>query len=228
MAQAGSTHPPSAQTASGSGAGGEGTALLQRIARGDQSAVSEFMKRYSALVWSLARRLAANDPDAEDAVHEIFIDLWKSAARFDPAVASEVTFVAMIARRRLIDRRRRLGRIPRMEAVRDDDVSRAASAGGTGPGVDGASGNDMSRTAEGAVQTSEEARRAALELKNLSLDQQKVLRLSIFHGLSHEKISSALSMPLGTVKTHARRGLIRLRESLEGVRAKSRTGNPAI
>lgn len=209
MAAPGST--PSPTTAATSG-----PALLQRIASGDQSAVPEFMKRYSALVWSLARRLTANDPDAEDAVHEIFIDLWKSAPRFDPSVASEVTFVAMIARRRLIDRRRRLGRIPRMEAVRDDDAARAAN------------GSAGDATVPGALETGEEAQRAIAELKNLSLDQQKVLRLSIFHGLSHEKIASALKMPLGTVKTHARRGLLRLRESLEAFRANAGKGDPAL
>ncbi len=220
MAPTGTAQPPGVNSANAAG----GPSLLQRIAAGDQGAVSEFLKRYSALVWSLARRLSANDPDAEDAVHEIFIDLWKSAGRFDPNVASEVTFVAMVARRRLIDRRRRLGRIPRMEAVRDDDVSRAAVSGGAGPAL---GGDDVSRTAQGTLEVGEESTRALAELKNLSLDQQKVLRLSIFHGLSHEKIASALKMPLGTVKTHARRGLIRLRESLEGVRAKTPTGNPA-
>ncbi|MFM9957924.1 MAG: RNA polymerase sigma factor [Phycisphaerales bacterium] len=202
---------------------GGGSDLLQRIARGDQAAVQEFIQRYSALVWSLARRLAANDPDAEDAVHEIFIDLWRSAPRFDPSVASEVTFVAMVARRRLIDRRRRLGRIPRMEAMRDDDVSRSADSPGGGTSNGPASGTDQGTRME----LGEDARRALAELENLSLEQQRVLRLSIFHGLSHEKIASALKMPLGTVKTHARRGLIRLRESLEGLRSNPARGNPA-
>ncbi|MFU8828776.1 MAG: sigma factor-like helix-turn-helix DNA-binding protein, partial [Phycisphaerales bacterium] len=61
---------------------------------------------------------------------------------------------------------------------------------------------------------SEEATVAVRALKNLSEDQQKVLRLSIFHGLTHERISEATGMPLGTVKTHARRGLIKLRDLL--------------
>ena len=56
------------------------------------------------LVWSLARKFLRSHADAEDAVQEIFVDVWRSAARFDPAIASETTFVAMIARRRLIDR----------------------------------------------------------------------------------------------------------------------------
>lgn len=205
-----STEPLTSATPTGQ------TPLLTRIARGDESAVAEFMDRYSALVWSLARRLSATDPDAEDAVHEIFIDLWKSAARFDPAVAGEVTFVAMVARRRLIDRRRKFGRIPRMEAVRDDDVSRLGSHSANGDGEYGSK-----------PEVGDEARLAAEELDKLSPEQQRVLRLSIFHGLSHEKIAAALAMPLGTVKTHARRGLIRLRESLEARRAKSSQGNPA-
>ncbi len=223
MAHVGSAQLPAAAPAPALAGGGE---LLPRIARGDQAAVQEFIQRYSALVWSLARRLASNDPDAEDAVHEIFIDLWRSAARFDPNVASEVTFVAMVARRRLIDRRRRLGRVPRMESVRDDDVSR--SAGASGAAGSGTSDAPASRSDQGTrLELGEDARRAIKELENLSLDQQRVLRLSIFHGLSHEKIASALKMPLGTVKTHARRGLIRLRESLDGLGTKSPRGTPA-
>src|SRR5262245_60755498 len=84
--------------------------ILTRVAAGKTGAVDECLVRYGGLVWSLARRQSPSYADAEDAVQEIFIDLWNSAARFDERVASEVTFVAMIARRRLIDRRRKLSR----------------------------------------------------------------------------------------------------------------------
>ncbi len=80
--------------------------LLQRIAGGDRSAVAACIDTYSGLVWSLARRFLQNEADAEETVQEIFLELWEKAARFDPGVAGEVTFVSMIARRRLIDRRR--------------------------------------------------------------------------------------------------------------------------
>ena len=65
---------------------------------------------YRGLVWSIARRFEPRD--VEDAVQDVFLDVWKHAHRFDPAISSEATFVAMIARRRVIDRRRRQARWP--------------------------------------------------------------------------------------------------------------------
>jgi len=91
--------------------------ILQRIAAGDQQAVSECIDTYSDLIWSLARRFLRSQQDAEDVVQDIFIELWSSADRFDPAKAGETTFVAMIARRRIIDRIRKLGRQPQMDDV---------------------------------------------------------------------------------------------------------------
>ena len=81
--------------------------ILERIAAGDANAVQECMDLYGNLVWSLARRFTRSAAEAEDAVQEVFLDVWKSAARFDAKRASEKTFVAMIARRRLIDLLRR-------------------------------------------------------------------------------------------------------------------------
>ncbi|HBS29913.1 MAG TPA: RNA polymerase subunit sigma-24 [Phycisphaerales bacterium] len=170
--------------------------LLQRVAAGEPGAVQGVLDQYGGLVWSLARRFSANQTDAEDAVQEIFLDVWKSAARFDPTVAGEATFVSMIARRRLIDRNRRSGRRPGAEAIHEGSAFDPPDA-------------------ERAAQVSDDAGRAARAFKELSQEQQRVLRLSIFHGLSHEKISAATGLPLGTVKTHARRGLIRIREVLE-------------
>ena len=93
--------------------------LLARIARGDERAVRECVQQYGALVWSMARRWSAHASDAEDAVQEIFIDLWRTASRYDSARATEAGWVAMIARRRLIDRTRRLQRSPILESFED-------------------------------------------------------------------------------------------------------------
>jgi len=171
--------------------------VLPRVARGDRHAVRECLDRYGGLVWSLARRLSTTEADAEDAVQEIFLDVWKSAARFDSGVASEVTFIAMIARRRLIDRRRKEGRRPDEEGLIEGAYEARPEA------VDAPS------------EQSEDVDRAKRALGQLSQEQQRVLQLSIFHGLSHEKIARATDLPLGTVKTHARRGLIRIREIIE-------------
>jgi RNA polymerase sigma-70 factor (ECF subfamily) len=176
---------------------------LQRVAAGDGAAVREVLDRYAGLVLSLARRFAPGDADAEDAVQEIFVDIWRSAGRFDPSVASEATFVAMIARRRLIDRRRR--------DVRQRDT---APIDERNPPV-----------ADWGAETSaggEEARLALKALGELRPDQQEVIRLSVLHGVSHERIAEATGLPLGTVKTHARRGLLRLREMLD----QGRRGRP--
>ncbi|MFG0326678.1 MAG: sigma-70 family RNA polymerase sigma factor [Phycisphaerales bacterium JB037] len=168
-----------------------------RVAAGDASAVRECLDRFGGLVWSLSRRLLATASEAEDAVQEIFVEIWKSAHRYDPDIASESAFVAMIARRRLIDRQRKAGRTPRHEAISD---TREASV----------------ELPEASLARDDDAGRAARAFKELSSEQQRVLSLSIHHGLSHEKIATATGLPLGTVKTHARRGLIRLRELMNG------------
>ncbi|MCB1037310.1 MAG: sigma-70 family RNA polymerase sigma factor, partial [Acidobacteria bacterium] len=83
--------------------------LLPAIAAGDGRAVQELLDRYKGLIWWLARQLVPG-PEAEDAVQEVFVELWTHADRYDPSQSSESAFVAMVARRRFIDRRRRSGR----------------------------------------------------------------------------------------------------------------------
>lgn len=183
--------------------------LLQRVARNDSTAFPAVIDQYGGLVWSLARRFSFDAATAEDAVQEVFLDVWKNASRFDPGVASEVTFVAMIARRRLIDRARKVGRHAAPRPLTEAEPSR--SLGGDPPS-----------------DTREEAGRAAEAMASLSDEQQRVLRLSIFRGLSHEEIAQATGLPLGTVKTHCRRGLIRIRESLESTsKSPLSTGRPS-
>jgi RNA polymerase sigma-70 factor (ECF subfamily) len=168
--------------------------LLARIAAGEQDAVRECLSRYGNLVWSIARRF---DPsEAEDAVQEVFLDLWKSADRFDPQIASEPAFVTMIARRRLIDRRRSRGRRPTVEAGAELPVV-----------VDEGNRPD----------TCAEANQAARALATLRPEQRQVLLLATCHGLSHGEIASETGMPLGTVKAHVRRGLLSIRAALSGV-----------
>ena len=134
-------------------------------------------------------------PDIDDIVQEIFLDVWRSAGRYDPSIASETAFVATIARRRLIDRARRVGRRPIEMALTEDRVgSGEASLGGT--------------------DVAEQSTRAMEALSMLSEEQQRVLRLSVIQGLSHEKIARSTGLPLGTVKTHARRGLMKIRDIL--------------
>lgn len=179
--------------------------LLTRIAAGDRAAVPECLSRYGALVWTLARRRLGNEQDAEDAVQEIFIDVWRFADRFDPRVAEEITFVAMIARRRLIDRLRRQSRQPVTAALDTATVSAAALAGRDG---------DVGR----GLELGDEAQAAGEQLRELRPEEQMVLRLSIYDDLSHAAIADRTGLPLGTVKSHIRRGLDSLRRRLAGRR----------
>lgn len=146
-------------------------------------------------MWSIARKMLRDDADAEDAVQEIFIEIWKNAGRFDESMSSETTFIAMIARRRLIDRIRRSTR--RISPDSLDDVLL-----------------EPFTRSDQEMQVSIEAKEAAEAVRTLRPEQQQVLRLSIIQGMSHQEISAATGMPIGTVKTHARRGLIQVRQAL--------------
>lgn len=171
--------------------------LLPRIANGDLSAVDECMERYGGLVWSLARRLSPSVADAEDAVQEIFVDLWKNADRFREEVAGETTFVAMLARRRLIDRLRKSRRELESHPI-DELALQYASPPQTPP-----------------AELAEESSRATACLEHLRSEERRVLELSIYHGLPQSRIAEQTGLPLGTVKTHARRGLSQLRDCMQ-------------
>jgi RNA polymerase sigma-70 factor (ECF subfamily) len=170
--------------------------VLQRVAGGDSTAIRECIDQHGALVWSLARRLSRTPSDAEDATQEIFLDIWRSAARFDASQGSEKVFIAMIARRRLIDRLRKTTAEPPMDSV---DVLEFATCSDPGS----------------ASETSLEAEHAMRALAELRPEQRQVLELGLLHGLSQSEIATRLSMPLGTVKSFMRRGLIRVREFMK-------------
>jgi RNA polymerase sigma-70 factor, ECF subfamily len=169
------------------------SSVLERIASGDSAAVGECIKEFGALVWSLARRLSRTPSDAEDATQEIFLDIWRSAGRFDASQGSDKVFIAMIARRRLIDRLRKTTSEPPM-----DPVEALETVAWSDPGT--------------ASETSLEAERAVRALQELRPEQRQVLELGLLHGLSQSEIAARLGMPLGTVKSFMRRGLIRVRE----------------
>lgn len=147
------------------------------------------------MVWGLARRFCRNAEDAEDATQEIFVDVWKSAARYDPDAGSEVTFLMTIARRRLIDRARRQSR--RIQADLLEDPGTIAGPEQTDD-----------------VELHDEVARARDALEQLRPEQRQVLDLAISQGRTHQQIAIDIGIPLGTVKSHARRGLLRLREML--------------
>ncbi len=168
--------------------------IFQRIAEGDESAVKECLDTHGGRVWALARRYSSNRADAEDAVQEIFISLWKSAHRFDPKRASEAAFVATIARRRLIDRLRARGGRDQTVPIEDHDIS--------------------SRDTAPQAEASLDLARVRDVLAGLDEEPRRVVELAVVQGYSHAQVAEVTGIALGTVKSHVRRSLNKVRDTL--------------
>lgn len=166
------------------------TPLLPRIATGDSSAVEEFVETYQRVIWWMARQYASNDP--EDAVQEIFLALWQNAAKYDESKAKESTFVGMLARRKLIDRYRKTTRRPQTQELE--------------------SAPERVLEIDSRIEQKAEVALATRAMEGLRPEQRSLIELSVFEGLSHREISDHTGIPLGTVKTHIRRGLMQLRQ----------------
>jgi RNA polymerase sigma-70 factor (ECF subfamily) len=166
--------------------------ILQPLARGDAAAMRRCIDEFGGLVAAIARRMTTSRADADDAVQDIFMDIWRSAGRYDPAQGSEKVFVTTIARRRLIDRIRRARTGGHQEPIEHIDDIRFAEPGDHG-------------------EIRADAERAAHVVARLRPDQCRVLRMGLLEGMTHSEIAAATGMPLGTVKTQMRRGLIQAR-----------------
>jgi len=172
------------------------TSLLEKVAQGDQSSVAACLDQYGNLVWSLARRFLGSSADAEDAVQEIFIEIWSNADRFDATKGSEVTFIATIARRRLIDRLRKNTRTPGSELY-DEEIA-----------------SQNPETSSGILENAE-VQNVVRVLGDMPAEHREILAMSIYEGYSHSEIAEIMHIPLGTVKTRVRRGLMHIREQLQ-------------
>ena len=171
--------------------------ILAQVARREPQSLNHCIERYGNLIWSIAKRYSPSQADAEDAVQEIFLELWQKADRFNPSLSAESTFVTMIARRRLIDRFRKQSRSVEASGVENDFNEQP----------------DLSSTA--SAELIDEAAKATRCLDALVINQRDILRKSIHEGKSHSQISTELQIPLGSVKSFARRGLIQLRQCMD-------------
>lgn len=163
---------------------------LARVAAGDARAMESCIDAFGPLVWGIVLKRVRDRAAAEDLVQEIFTDLWKHAGRHDPAIASETGFVALIARRRVIDWLRRQSRLPQMASL-DESFDLPAAPPAEGNGLD-----------------RETVWRA---LEKLPEETRDLFRLHFEQGMSHGEISEHTGLPLGSVKTRLRRGLIEAR-----------------
>ena len=173
-------------------------AVLHEVAQGIERAMEYCITKYSGLVWSIASRYVKNRSCAEDVVQETFTDLWKSAKRYNPAIATESTFIGMLARRRAIDFARNESRSPQLEPLPEAESLPHAST-------------------EPVPFIRSESEDILSAIKELPEETRQIFSLHFDEGMTHHEISEKTSLPLGTVKTRLRRGLIEVRNKLRHV-----------
>jgi RNA polymerase sigma factor (sigma-70 family) len=169
--------------------------LAARFVAGDERALEEVYSRWSSLVFTMARRATGNESDAADITQAVFLSAWRGRAGFESAKGSIPGWLVTITRRRIADHWESISRETRKieaESSRLDDEAVAGHA-------------------------EESVNRVLIadELGQLGEPQRKIMELAFFQDLTHAQIARALDIPLGTVKSHIRRSLDRLRTRLE-------------
>ena len=171
--------------------------LVARCADGDEGALAELYDLFGRAAYAMALRIVRDASQAEDVVQEAFMDLWRGAARFDPARSRPASYLLTFVHRRAVDLVRREQARPQRGGDVDDIAAR--------PGQDDVPASLV------ASEQGESVRRA---LADLSPPQREVLELAYFNGLSQSEIAERLGEPLGTVKSRTHVALARLRELL--------------
>ena len=168
------------------------------LGKGDPDAVRLLYERFGALVYSLARRSLGAGADAEDVTQQVFVSAWRGRDTFDPERGSLAAWLVAITRNRIADLLR--------ERQRGDRVLLHMAADAA--------------TEDPAVPSDHVVNRVLLadELSRLPEAQRLVMNLAFYSDLTHEQVAEVLHLPLGTVKSHIRRGLQRLRSRLEADR----------
>jgi RNA polymerase sigma-70 factor (ECF subfamily) len=176
-------------------------ALMARIANGEEGAVEELYDRFGSLVYRMAYQMLPSKSDAEDAVQEVFVRLWKTADRFDSTRAALSTWVVLITRRYLVDRLRR----SRVRVKAALELQEQKSAGQT--------------ARELPVDDAELQERFTLlmsRIEKLPELQRAVLTRAYLGGQTLRQIGLELDRPIGTIKSTLSRAMVRLREQSVG------------
>jgi RNA polymerase sigma-70 factor (ECF subfamily) len=179
----------------------EDAGLLRRIAARDREAFSEFYDRFAGVLFSVAVRILQNDTEAEDVLQEVLLQIWEKAGAYDGQLGKPLTWAITLTRNRAIDR---LRAAQRRRVILETAVDPVAFVADPNP--------DSRETSIG--QETAKAVRAALG--QLSVAERQALELAFFGGLTQTEIAAQLNEPLGTIKARIRRGMLHLRERLEG------------
>lgn len=177
--------------------------LAARLVRGDESALEDVYDRWSALVHTYALRALGDAHDAEDVTQQVFVAAWRSRHTLTPSASALPAWLIGIARHKVAD----------VRASRARDAHRAEAAAAV-PMTEA-----VEQSADEEVTERLVVRQAVDELPD---PRRTIVMLAFWQGLSHTEIAESVGLPLGTVKSHVRRGLIQLHQQLEGVRHEPR------
>jgi len=169
--------------------------LVERLQQGDPDALEACYRQWGALVYSIARRLLTDPHLAEDITQQVFLSAWKSRHTLDPAAGSLSAWLVAITRRRVADH------------VRSQATQAAVSLHASPP----------EPTTQGTDDEVVSAVHLAAELRALGEPRTTIVRMAVVEGWTHEAIAAHLDMPLGSVKSHLRRSLLRLRQRVQEV-----------
>ncbi len=174
------------------------TAAIARVAGGDRAALRLVYHDTAAKLLGVCLRILQDKTEAEDVLQEVYVTVWQKAAAFDPVRASPITWLTTIARNRAIDRLRATGTSRRMEPI---DAA-----------------NEVRDPAPGAIEVlarSEQQARLAGCLGELEARHAAAIRAAFLDGATYEELAARMSVPLGTMKSWIRRGLLKLRACLD-------------
>jgi RNA polymerase sigma-70 factor (ECF subfamily) len=175
--------------------------LLRRIAGGDRSAFSSFYDQYSGLLFSIAIKVLNDSKEAEDVLQEVFMQIWNKADAYNPLLGKPVSWAVTLTRNKAIDRIRASQRRSKL-------LEQATLEVGALP--------DDSPSANEKLHGKENAEMIRSVVAALPSDQRRAIELAFFSGLTQDEIAKTLQEPLGTIKARIRRGMLKLREKLEG------------
>lgn len=173
------------------------THLLARASRGDEAAFAELYDQTSARVYGLVRRVVRDPAQAEEVTQETYLTIWRESARYDASRGSVIGWILTIAHRRAVDR------VRAVESARERDARFAV--------LDDGPAFDVVEEAATASLDSARVRRALSTLTDL---QREAVTLAYYGGYTYKEVAELLDVPLGTIKTRMRDGLIRLRDTL--------------